>query len=71
MLGSLAGLITAYNFRKEGPPSKKYDFGDDEENEKIDVSGDDQYTGEEEPPAPLNINYTFIEKDNDKPPVSQ
>lgn len=33
MLGSLAGLITAYNFRKEGPPPRKYDLGDDEEEE--------------------------------------
>ncbi len=48
MLGSLAGLITAYNFRKEGSPSKKYDFGDDEENEKIDISGEEQFYSEEE-----------------------
>ena len=65
MLGSLAGLITAYNFRKEGPPSKKYDFGDDEENEKMDVSGDEQYSIEPEPPDTLNINYTFVEKDKE------
>lgn len=43
-LGALAGLITAYNFRKEGPPPRKYDLGNDEENELIDVSGDqDQF----------------------------
>lgn len=33
MLGSLAGLITAYNFRKEGPPPRKYDLGEEEEDE--------------------------------------
>ncbi len=66
MLGSLAGLITAYNFRKEGPPPRKYDFGDDEENEKIDVSGDDQVIHEEEPPNQINVNYTFIEKDKEE-----
>jgi membrane associated rhomboid family serine protease len=66
MLGSLAGLITAYNFRREGPPSKKYDLGNDEENEKIDVSGDEQYIGEaEESPDTLNINYTFLKKDKE------
>lgn len=40
LLGAIAGVITAYNFRKEGPQARKYDFGDDEENEKIDVSGE-------------------------------
>ncbi len=65
MLGSLAGLITAYNFRKEGPPPRKYDLGDDEENEKIDVSGDEQFMHEEEPPNQQNVNYTFIEKDKE------
>jgi membrane associated rhomboid family serine protease len=43
LLGSLAGLITAYYFRKEGPPPRTYDFGDDEENEKMDVSGDNHF----------------------------
>lgn len=40
LLGAIAGIITAYNFRKEGPQARKYDLGDDEENEKIDVSGE-------------------------------
>ena len=65
MLGSLAGIITAYNFRNEGPPPRVYDLGDDEENEKIDVSGDDQYVPEDEPQAPPTITYTFIKKDKD------
>lgn len=40
LLGSVAGFITAYHFRKEGPPPRVYDFGDEAENEKIDVSAD-------------------------------
>ncbi|MGQ0829648.1 MAG: rhomboid family intramembrane serine protease [Bacteroidota bacterium] len=36
LLGSLAGLITAYNFRKEGPPPRKYDLGEEEEKEESD-----------------------------------
>jgi membrane associated rhomboid family serine protease len=61
MLGSLAGIITAYNFRKEGPPPRKYDLGDDEENEKIDVSGDEQFLTEEDPES-VNVHYTYIER---------
>ena len=66
LLGSLAGIITAYNFRKEGPPPRTYDLGNDEENEKIDVSGDDQYTPEMDNPKSIDIHYTFIEKEKDK-----
>ncbi len=66
MLGSLAGLITAYNFRKEGPPPRKYDLGNDEENEKIDVSGDIQFPEDEEEPKTINVSYTLIEKEKDK-----
>ncbi|HEY0029559.1 MAG TPA: rhomboid family intramembrane serine protease [Bacteroidia bacterium] len=73
LLGSLAGLITAYNFRKEGPPPRKYDFGDDLENEMIDVSGDEQLIPEEEHsedgenlPGKVSVQYTFIEKEKDQ-----
>lgn len=66
MLGSLAGLITAYNFRNEGPPPRKYDFGDEAENEKMDVSGDEQLMDDEDSLNQVNVNYTFIEKDNEK-----
>lgn len=66
MLGSLAGLITAYNFRKEGPPPRKYDFGDDLENEKIDVSGEEQIIYEDDPTRTININYNYTEKDKEQ-----
>jgi membrane associated rhomboid family serine protease len=65
MLGSLAGLITAYNFRKEGPPPRVYDFGDEQENEKIDVSGEELFQPDEEEPTDNTVvNYTYIKKEN-------
>ena len=66
LMGSLAGLITAYHFRKEGPQAKQYDFGDDDENETIDVTG---FEDEEKPilsPPPeksVVITYNFIPKE--------
>ncbi len=65
LLGSLAGVITAYNFRKEGPAPKKYDWGTDEENELIDVSGEQNIepTTDNESTEQLNIHYTYKEKD--------
>ena len=69
LLGAIAGVITAYNFRKEGPQARKYDFGDDEENEKIDVSGEQlfDYSDEEEPNEIHPVfNYIQTPKDNAK-----
>lgn len=68
LLGSLAGLITAYNFRKEGPAPRKYDFGDEEENAKMDVSGEQLYEEFHEPPPPpqLHIQYTFRPKEDEE-----
>ncbi|MBL7889193.1 MAG: rhomboid family intramembrane serine protease [Bacteroidia bacterium] len=65
LLGSLAGVITAYNFRKEGPAPRKYDWGTDEENELIDVSGEQNIepTIDSDTTEQLNIHYTYKEKD--------
>jgi membrane associated rhomboid family serine protease len=60
MLGALAGLITAYNFKKEGPPPRVYDLGTDEENALIDVSGEQE---NDIPPVdenPIRITYTIV-----------
>ncbi|MFL5762600.1 MAG: rhomboid family intramembrane serine protease [Bacteroidia bacterium] len=65
MLGSLAGIITAYNFRKEGPPPRKYDLGDDAENEKIDVSGEEEVLVNDDPEQ-VHISYTYVEKQKDE-----
>jgi membrane associated rhomboid family serine protease len=62
LLGALAGLITAYNFRKEGPAPRVYDFGTEEENALIDVSGDQ--INEEYSEDPLKINYTYLPKND-------
>lgn len=62
LLGSLAGLITAYNFKKEGPAPRVYDLGDDEENAKIDVSGEQDTEFAEILDNQIQINYTIIPK---------
>jgi membrane associated rhomboid family serine protease len=64
LLGSLAGIITAYNFRNEGPQAKKYDWGSDEENELIDVSGDQHFENNPPDNNNLQIHYTFKENEN-------
>lgn len=61
LLGSLAGIITAYNFRNEGPKPKQYDWGSDEENELIDVSGGQEYEEEQFSESRSQIYYTYKE----------
>ena len=60
LLGAVAGLITAWHFRREGPQARVYDLGTDEENEGVDVSG----LQENELPPPvqpgIHIVYTFV-----------
>lgn len=54
MLGSLAGLITAYNFRKEGPPPRKYDLGDEEEEEPGIENEELKINNASDLPSPIN-----------------
>lgn len=69
LLGALAGLITSYHFRNEGPPNRKYDLGDEEENEKIDVSGDyDPFENSGTAEGETTVNYNYVPKNEDKTP---
>ena len=65
LLGALAGLITAYHFRKEGPPPRTYDLGSDDENEQVDVSGDQLNQEGDEPHQNINVVYHFQVKKAD------
>lgn len=52
LLGSLAGLITAYHFRKEGPQPKRYDWEDEQEEEEDMLE------------SPLTIHYSYRPENN-------
>ena len=60
LLGALAGVITSYNFRKEGPQPRKYDLGDEEENAQIDVSGEQMYEHTDIDTQGVQPVYTYI-----------
>ena len=65
-LGALAGLITAYNFKKEGPPDKTYNLGDDEENERIYMDSLDEANEDSPIQLPPNtiIHYHYKDEKN-------
>jgi membrane associated rhomboid family serine protease len=67
LLGALAGLITAYNFRKEGPPPRKYDFENEEEMDA--TESEEQERGQvmaEESPESIRIEYDYLPKEKEK-----
>lgn len=60
LFGSLAGILVAFNFRKEGPQRKVYDWENDNDDDH------NEPTIEEEPPAleensnnDIKINYLY------------
>jgi membrane associated rhomboid family serine protease len=63
-LGALAGLITAYNFRKEGPPDKTYDLGNDDENESIEINNDEEPEYGLKANPEVVIHYHYVEEMN-------
>lgn len=68
LFGALAGVLVAFNYRKEGPRAKVYEWPEEEEEEGPQPW---QQTGPEgvplEPPPSnhITVNYVYKEKDKD------
>lgn len=60
LFGSIAGLLVAFNYRKEGPQPKKYDW-EDEEDDENNEEGNNLNSGSE---GPIIINYVFKPSDD-------
>lgn len=64
LMGAIAGFVTAYHFRKEGPQAKVYDFGEDE-----DITEEPEFEIEQPPLPPQQevvINYDFVPKQKEE-----
>ncbi len=55
LFGSIAGLLVAFNYRKEGPQPRKFDWEDEEE--------DDENGGTENTNEGIVINYFYKKKE--------
>ncbi len=69
LLGFIAGLITAYNFRKEGPQNEVYHWDESEDDlEEIDLETLDEESdiAEEEKVNEIKIKYTLKEEEKPK-----
>lgn len=60
LFGAVAGILVAFNYRKEGPQRKIYQWPDEDEDELFPDE-------EEEPPAqnPISINFIYKEKNKE------
>ena len=69
LMGSFAGIIIAYHFRKEGPPARVYDFGEEEDDaENIEIPDENKPEDEMKEPQHFEagVNYTYIPKEKEK-----
>jgi membrane associated rhomboid family serine protease len=60
LFGSIAGLLVAFNYRKEGPQPKKYDWEDESDDDENNEEGNNLNSGSE---GPIIINYVFKPSD--------
>ena len=62
LFGAVAGILVAFNYRKEGPQRKIYQWPDEDEDEDELIPDE-----EEEPPAqnPISINFIYKEKNKE------
>lgn len=60
LFGAIAGILVAFNYRKEGPQRKIYQWPDEDEEEGFpDVGGDPP------PQNPITINFIYKEKNKE------
>jgi membrane associated rhomboid family serine protease len=61
LFGAIAGLLTAFNYRKEGPQQRKFDW----EEEKDEDIGQDLSPEQENNSDRITVNYIYKQKDGD------
>jgi membrane associated rhomboid family serine protease len=65
LFGSIAGVMVAYSYRKDGPQRKVYEWENDTDDEPIDFSKAEKFIEEEDPGTPeqdQTIIYHFVPK---------
>lgn len=63
LCGSIAGVLLAFVYRKEGPQKKVYEWELEDENESEKVREGENENGNDQ----VNINYVYQNKDDSKP----
>lgn len=58
LFGALAGVLVAFNYRKEGPQPKKYEWEDEEEDDDNPEPPSEELTTEQ-PENPVTINFIY------------
>ncbi len=70
LFGAVAGVLVAYNYRKEGPQRKAYDWENEEDDdETIYIESEEPINPTQENPS---VTYHFIPKpNNEQPPLDK
>lgn len=65
LFGAIAGILVAFNYRKEGPQRKVYEWENEEDDDTPAVDGDG--SSFPEPHQGITINYIYKQKEDDDP----
>ncbi len=60
LFGTIAGILVAFNYRKEGPQRREYQW--DEEDDENEENGDENNRDAEQPNNFITINFIYKEK---------
>ncbi|MEO6304365.1 MAG: rhomboid family intramembrane serine protease [Bacteroidia bacterium] len=71
LFGSLAGVLVAFNYRKEGPQRRVYHWEEEDDNDEVNLveQSEEPENNETEDPSTTNdikINFIYKEKDKDE-----
>lgn len=63
LFGAISGLMVAYNYRKEGPQRKEYEWENEDDSDEAEFLTEETENNSE----PTTITYYFIPKQEEKP----
>lgn len=66
LFGAISGLMVAYNYRKEGPQRKEYEWEEEDDNDENNPEENNEEQSLNSDPTQTIIHYHFIPKQNDE-----
>jgi membrane associated rhomboid family serine protease len=66
LFGLIAGTLVAFNYRKEGPKRRVYQWEEEDDNEEGNDLNPEEISNQSDEPPQIHINYIITKKDENK-----
>lgn len=66
LFGLIAGTLVAFNYRKEGPKRRVYQWEEEDDNEEENDLNPEEFSNQSDEPPQIHINYIITKKDENK-----